>query len=325
MNELTGPSKQTLNLLSAVTGAVYVLLNKYQAYLNDVVKIGLSFDQGRQSGTQLPSLGFEYPLDSKMMFSELSDKIADSLDTYYTASNEDFSLIIVWKSDDQANEYKSTIRIENGDVISSVFTCKDTAFYAVSFKNAIAHFMNVLQQVAENPTIRISDLTFMDTAELKRLAIFNTGLIDNEVGTPELLHSLFEKTAQIFPQNRAIYAAGRQVNYEELNQAANQLASLLIAKGIQKGDFVGILLKRSPEVYLSMLAILKAGAAYVPLDIGYPEDRVSFILEDCGAKFLLSDPACSASFKLSSEIITLMTVLLLCIKIILKRHRFLLP
>ena len=303
MNELTGPSKQTLNLLSAVTGAVYVLLNKYQAYLNDVVKIALTFEQSRESETQLPPLGFECPLDSRMIFSELSDKISHSLDTYCTGILEDFSLIIDWKSDDQANEYKSIIRIENGDIISSIFICKDTAFYAVSFKNAIAHFMNVLQQVAENPAILISDLTFMDTIELKRLSVFNTGLIDNEVGTPELLHSLFERTAQIFPQNRAVYAASRQVSYEELNLAANKLASLLIAKGIQKGDFVGILLKRSPEVYLSMLAILKAGAAYVPLDIGYPEDRVSFILEDCGAKFLLSDPACSASFKLSCEVI----------------------
>ncbi|CUS06827.1 unnamed protein product, partial [Tuber aestivum] len=97
--------------------------------------------------------------------------------------------------------------------------------------------------------------------------------------------------------------ASRQVSYQELNLAANQLAARLIAKGIQQGDFVGILLKRSPEVYLSMLAILKAGAAYVPLDIGYPEDRVSFILEDCGAKFLLSDEACSAGFKLSCEVI----------------------
>ncbi|MBB5637194.1 non-ribosomal peptide synthetase-like protein [Pedobacter cryoconitis] len=304
MNELTGSSKQTLNLLSAVTGAVYVLLNKYQAYLNDVVKIGLSIDENKQSGSKRPSLEFEYPLVTGMSFSELSDHIAHRIDAFYTSSSEDFSLVIIWKSDDQANVYKGIIRIENGDVISSVFTCSDTAFYAASFKNADAHLMNVLQQVAENPDVLISDLTFMDTEELERLAVFNAGLVDNEVGTPELLHSLFEQTAQVFPQNRAVFSASRQITYEELNHAANQLAAVLIAKGIQKGDFVGILLKRSPEVYLSMLAILKAGAAYVPLDIGYPEDRVSFILEDCGAKFLLSDPASSSSFKLSCEVIT---------------------
>ncbi|KIO75810.1 hypothetical protein TH53_18515 [Pedobacter lusitanus] len=303
MNELTGPSKQTLNLLSAVTGAVYVLLNKYQAYLNDVVKIEISFDEGQQSGTLLPPLGLEYPLDGKMKFSELSDKIAHSIDPYYTSSSEDFSLNIVWKSDDQANDYKIVIRIEDGDVVSSVFTCKDTAFYAACFKRAVPHFINVLQQVAENPGVLIAALRLMDAAEQEQLKIFNNGLVDNEAGTPELLHALFERTAQLFPQHTAIYANGRQVSYKELDLAANQLASVLLAKGIQKGDFVGILLKRSPEVYLSMLAILKAGAAYVPLDIGYPEDRVSFILEDCGAKFLLSDPACSASFKLSCEVI----------------------
>lgn len=303
MNELTGPSKQTLNLLSAVTGAVYVLLNKYQAYLNDVVKIELGIQENGQNGTVKNTMEFQYPLDGSLTFSALSERISKSIDTLNSNAADNFFLLIIWKSDDQANEYKCVIRIEDGDVVGSVFSCKDTAFYAAVFKQAHSHFVNVLQQVVENPAIQISKLSFMDEQELEQLAIFNTGLIDNAVGTPELLHSIFERTALTFPQNKAVHAGSRQVSYQELNQAANQLANRLIAKGIQKGDFVGILLKRSPEVYLSMLAILKAGAAYVPLDIGYPEDRVSFILEDCGAKFLLSDEACSASFKLSCEVI----------------------
>ena len=303
MNELTGPSKQTLNLLSAVTGTVYVLLNKYQAYLKDTVKLELSFAETGKPELRTSPLEFQYPLENSLPFSVLTEKIAAAVEAYHDLSEENFTLHIKWISDDQANDYHIAIHIENGDVTSSDFSCKEVAFYAVVFKQAPNHFINVLQQVAENPGILLLELTFMDEQELDRLAGYQAGLVDNSVGTPELLHSLFERTAHTFPQNAAVYAANRQVNYQELDQAANKLAAELIEKGVKQGDFVGILLKRSPEVYLSMLAILKAGGAYVPLDTGYPEDRVSFILEDCGAKFLLSDEICSSSFKLSCEII----------------------
>ncbi|MBB6499257.1 Pls/PosA family non-ribosomal peptide synthetase [Pedobacter cryoconitis] len=304
MNELTGPSKQTLNLLSAVTGTVYVLLNKYQAYLKDTVKLELSFAETGKPGLRSSPLEFQYPLENNLSFNVLTEKIAHAVEAYHDLSEENFTLHIKWISDDQANDYHIAIHIENGDVTGSDFSCKETAFYAVVFKQAPNHFITVLQQVAENPGILLSDLIFMDDQELDRLAGYQAGLVDNSVGTPELLHSLFEHTAYAFPQNRAVCTANRQVSYHELDQAANKLAAELIEKGVKEGDFVGILLKRSPEVYLAMLAILKAGAAYVPLDTGYPEDRVSFILEDCGAKFLLSDEICSSSFKLSCQIIT---------------------
>ncbi len=107
----------------------------------------------------------------------------------------------------------------------------------------------------------------------------------------KLLHHVFEQIAAQYSERTAILFENQSISYSELNNRANKLANWLLAKGVTQGDFVGILLKRSPEVYISMLGILKSGAAYVPLDISYPEDRVKYILEDAGVKLLISNSA----------------------------------
>ena len=105
---------------------------------------------------------------------------------------------------------------------------------------------------------------------------------------PELLHELFERQAAASPDRTAIICAEKQLAYSELERRANQLARFLQRAGVARGDCVGLLLPRSTEVYVALLAILKAGAAYVPLDPDYPAERVSFILSDCHARALVT-------------------------------------
>ncbi len=102
------------------------------------------------------------------------------------------------------------------------------------------------------------------------------------------LHDLFARTAEQFPERIAISCRGREWSYQELDLASNRLARLLRARGVGRGDCVGLFLPRSAEVYVALLAILKAGAAYVPLDPDYPADRVSYILDDCQARALVT-------------------------------------
>ena len=102
------------------------------------------------------------------------------------------------------------------------------------------------------------------------------------------LHDLFGQTAGRFPERIAVSCRGQEWTYQDLDLASNRLARLLRARGVERGDHVGLFLPRGAEVYVALLAILKTGAAYVPLDPDYPPDRVAYILGDCQARALVT-------------------------------------
>ena len=112
----------------------------------------------------------------------------------------------------------------------------------------------------------------------------------------ETFHSLFEAQARRTPKATAAIHRDRRMSYAELNERANQLAHTLLSLGLQKGDFVGILLQRGCEFVVAMLGVFKAGGAYVPLDPTYPRDRISYMLEDSQAAFLLTDGAVGGGY-----------------------------
>ncbi|HWH70543.1 MAG TPA: amino acid adenylation domain-containing protein, partial [Candidatus Sulfotelmatobacter sp.] len=116
----------------------------------------------------------------------------------------------------------------------------------------------------------------------------------SDMRNAELLHELFEHQARTRPNATALVCAGEVLTYSQLEGQANQLARWLRHRGVQRGDCVGLLLPRSPQVYVALLGILKAGAAYVPLDPEYPAQRLGFILADCGAQVLVTTSALSA-------------------------------
>jgi non-ribosomal peptide synthetase component F len=111
---------------------------------------------------------------------------------------------------------------------------------------------------------------------------------------PARLHAFFERQADLRPDAIAVEGPGRRLSYARLDAEANRLARHLRSLGVGAGDCVAMLLPRSPDVYVALLAILKAGAAYVPLDPDYPADRVSYILSDAGARALVTTSALEA-------------------------------
>ncbi|MBI3877891.1 MAG: amino acid adenylation domain-containing protein [Verrucomicrobia bacterium] len=106
-----------------------------------------------------------------------------------------------------------------------------------------------------------------------------------------MLQELFERQADARPGHIALACGTARMAYGELEQKATQLARHLRARGVRRGGFVALLLPRSMDVYVALLAALKAGAAYVPLDPDYPADRVEYILGDCGALALITTSA----------------------------------
>ena len=106
--------------------------------------------------------------------------------------------------------------------------------------------------------------------------------------TKRNLSQLFSEQAKINPAKIALIAGAEKFSYQELDQRANQLASYLLIQGVGPETLVGVLLDRKPQMLIAVLAVLKAGAAYVPLDPAYPAERIGYIVEDAEISILLS-------------------------------------
>jgi non-ribosomal peptide synthetase-like protein len=105
---------------------------------------------------------------------------------------------------------------------------------------------------------------------------------------PSFLDVYFENSAQKYPTNIAIENGESKMTYQEVDQLANQLAHFLHEKGIAPEEKAVILLPRCPQIYIAMLGVLKAGGAYIPLDAEIPANRVNFIIEDSGARLIIT-------------------------------------
>jgi amino acid adenylation domain-containing protein len=156
------------------------------------------------------------------------------------------------------------------------------------------HFSNVLAAVASAPETVLSALPMLAPAErAQALAQWSAGavLFDRSA----CVHGLVEAQARRDPGAVALSAGGAHVTYGELDGRANRLAHRLQAAGAGRGTFVGVALTRSPELVVALLAVLKTGAAYVPLDPGHPKARLGLILSESGASLLVSSSAVVAS------------------------------
>lgn len=111
------------------------------------------------------------------------------------------------------------------------------------------------------------------------------------------IHQLFEEKAEILKNDIAVVDANKSLSYQQLNEMANKLAHLLRVKGIQPGMVVALCMERSIDVLIAMMATLKVGAAYLPLDINYPKARLDFILEDNHNPFIIIDKQYSKRYE----------------------------
>ncbi len=152
----------------------------------------------------------------------------------------------------------------------------------------MAHAFSVLLAgIAENPSQAISDLPLLEPAERQQqLVSFNA----TEQSFPRELciHHLFEQQVQRTPDAIAVTDGKTSLSYAELNRRSNQLARFLRKQGVQPETLVGICLGRSVHMLVAVLAVLKAGAAYVPLDPAYPKDRIAFVVQDSQAQVLIT-------------------------------------
>lgn len=146
----------------------------------------------------------------------------------------------------------------------------------------------VLETVAADSSLRLAELPVPSFRERHRLLVEWNATA--RPGLPaETIPQTFERQAALSPDAPAIVFMGRSTTYRELDRQSNRLARYLRALGVARGERVGICLQRSPGLIAAMLAVLKAGAAYVPLDPALPAKRLAFMTADSGLRWVLSD------------------------------------
>ncbi|RNB58932.1 amino acid adenylation domain-containing protein [Brevibacillus gelatini] len=145
----------------------------------------------------------------------------------------------------------------------------------------------LLKSMAAKPEQRLAEVSMMSDSERQQV-LFEWN--DTSVAYPEQLcvHQAFEKQVEKSPDAVALVYKNVEWTYAELNQRANQLAHRLLAWGVQPDTLVGICLERSPEMIVAFLGVLKAGAAYVPIDPAHPQERIAYMIEDSQASVLLT-------------------------------------
>ncbi|HEX3029117.1 MAG TPA: amino acid adenylation domain-containing protein [Clostridia bacterium] len=189
--------------------------------------------------------------------------------------------------DKERQDYDFSIEIYCESNICIGFRYNAAVFDRKTVEAAGGHFINAAQAVTEKVDIKICEIDILSEEEKNKL-LFDFNNTKTEYPRDKTIHQLFEEQAGKTPLQLAVVSENTKLTYEELNLRANKLASILKEKGVESESIVAIMAQRSVECIIGMLAILKAGGAYLPIDPAYPDERKCYMLEDSGAKVLLT-------------------------------------
>ncbi len=200
-----------------------------------------------------------------------------------------------WPLGTGTSKFDLTLFVMEGDpYLTGAIEYSTDLFEAERIRRLARHFQVLLEAAVANPSQRVWDLPLLSDTERRQLLVeWNR----SEAPYPHVcLHQLFEAQVERTPEAVALVAEGFECTYRELNESANRLAHYLRKQGIGPESLVGICLERSPEMVQAVLAVLKAGAAYVPIDPHYPQERRKFMLDDSQCVVLLTSQHLAGCF-----------------------------
>ncbi|MCU7492539.1 MAG: amino acid adenylation domain-containing protein [Ignavibacteria bacterium] len=236
------------------------------------------------------------------------------------------------------SEFDLTLFIaeKSDESISMAFEYNTDLFEKETIEMFFRNFENILKSVTDSPETKIKDILLLSAEEEKEtleclidgntpkkskytelsslllkeestkkvLSLWNR-LDKKELdGTAQFFHRLFEEQALSSPDRIAVVSENESLTFGGLNRRANLLARYLIKKGASPDDIIGILLGRKTDLITSILAVMKSGAGYLPLDPVYPKGRIEYILKDAGVRFLITEEELTEGLQgLRSEII----------------------
>ncbi|HLK97207.1 MAG TPA: amino acid adenylation domain-containing protein, partial [Hymenobacter sp.] len=177
---------------------------------------------------------------------------------------------------------------EKGETVELDFEYCTDLFAASTIERMKAHYENLLIALVAQPEQPISQLRMLSAPEeYQLLSAFNGPQVDTPAA--KTIVQLVEEQVLQTPDREAVHFQGQALTYEQLNRKANQVAHRLREVGVRERALVGVYTNRSLEMIIGLLGILKAGAAYVPIDPGYPEQRITYMLEESEAKVVISN------------------------------------
>ncbi|MGG6314569.1 amino acid adenylation domain-containing protein, partial [Paenibacillus macerans] len=163
-------------------------------------------------------------------------------------------------------------------------------FMPETIRRYSGHLLQIIKAAVERPEIRLEEIELMTAPEREHMLAEQR---DNRTDYPakQPFHRLFEQRALAANEAVAVADETASLTYRELNYKANRAAWALIRRGVKAGDIVGLLLDRSVDMVVAILAVMKAGGAFLPIDPDFPEQRIRYCLKDSGARVILTETA----------------------------------
>jgi amino acid adenylation domain-containing protein len=180
-----------------------------------------------------------------------------------------------------------SLLVDMGTRPSAALVYNTDLFDADTITRMLGHFQTLLESVVADPGQRISDSALLTDEERRRLVV-DWNQTGRDYPLDRCLHQLFTTQVNRTPRAVALSSEEGELTYRELGRRSNQLAHFLQGLGVGPNVVVGICLERSLDMVVGILGVLKAGGAYLPLDPGYPPERLAFILQDAQVPVLLT-------------------------------------
>ncbi|QDC03898.1 amino acid adenylation domain-containing protein [Pseudomonas sp. SWI7] len=202
----------------------------------------------------------------------------------------------------EQSNYPLTVSVNAGSTVLLHFTYAGEAFDApgiASIGDNLAHLL--LQMVEGADGLCLGDLTLLDDGR-QRAPVQDWGMAAGEYPSLAPAHVLFEQQARRVPNHTALITETTELTYAQLNAAANRLAHRLIAQGVGPDVLVGIAVERDAPMVVALLAVLKAGGGYVPLDPKFPQERLQQMVEDSRVALLLTQSHLRETLALDAQV-----------------------
>jgi amino acid adenylation domain-containing protein len=201
------------------------------------------------------------------------------------------------------NNFELTLEVvEKSQALECRFGYNSEIYSATMIEALTGHFEVLLQAIANDPGQEISQLPLLSAQEQHRLAV-EWNDTQTDFGSALLSHELFELQVVKTPHATAVIFGDEQLDYAALNRRANQLAHHLRSLGVELDSRVGICIERGVEMAIAVLAVMKAGGAYIPLDPAYPAERLRLMLDDADIRVLLTDERSAGRLPAESNVL----------------------
>ncbi|MBZ0257107.1 amino acid adenylation domain-containing protein [bacterium] len=176
---------------------------------------------------------------------------------------------------------------ETGDGLTGVLEFNTDIFDKETIQRFVKHYQRLLERIADAPGAQVDEIDLLSQRERTQLLDDWAGPV-REYPVDQTIHQLFERSAASSPHRIAVVHNEESLSYETLNQRANQIAHRLRRLGVKPNRFVGILEPRGVDCLAAMLGVMKAGAAFMPIDPAYPDERVHYMIADSQVTTLIT-------------------------------------